>query len=234
MALRQGDKKRKENMTRQVVAFDICGTLFKSNTTFDFLEYFLCPINNRYRLYNHLRKTFAWRLLNKVSRKGFHKDITRIIALRFLKGYQRNELLTAARDFYDNFLMQHVNEEVVRQYTLLQEKQNADIIIASATIDVVAEIIAQKLHCEHWYSSRLLFENDSCCGYLDIDLLGSKKEKVFDGQDVDIKAFYTDDFSDVPVLEMAEKKNIIVYPKTKNQWQKIIKNKRWDARCIEC
>lgn len=66
--------------------FDICGTIFKSNTTFDFLTFWLSPRSKYYSSFDKIRKTFIWKVINKITRTYFHVDITRVIALRFLKG----------------------------------------------------------------------------------------------------------------------------------------------------
>ena len=59
----------------QIYIFDICGTLYHSNTTFDFLEYFLKDTSIYYRYYNILRKTIVWRLFNKVFvAYGYNKN----------------------------------------------------------------------------------------------------------------------------------------------------------------
>lgn len=213
--------------------FDICGTLYRSNTTFDFLLFFLSS-NKLYVWYDRFRKTVAWRLLNKLFRDYLHRDITRLIALRFLAGYTRNELLIAAQAFYDDNLKERENAEIINTLKLVLAKDDVEVMIASATIDVVAEIIAINLGVKIWYSSILDYDNSICQGKLRKDLLGKKKEYVFGNSEVKLDAVYTDDFSDIPLLAMAVEKVIIVYPKTSKRWKKVIRTRKWTARFIEC
>lgn len=213
--------------------FDICGTLYSSNTTFDFLEYFF-KTNRNYCLYNRIRKSFLWRATNFFLKKCCHKDLTRIIALHYLHGYSREELLAAAQSFYRFFLTARQNNAVLDQLRHLQRASRGKIVIASATLDFIAEVIAEHLSCDVWYSSRLQYRCGVCQGVLICDLLGNKAEKIFGGARVCVESVYTDDASDMALLDIARTKNVIVYPKTRNKWKKVIEKKAWDVNIIEC
>ena len=47
---------------KNLYLFDICGTIYRSNTTFDFLEFYLKE-NKCFRLYRAIYKSFLGRLL---------------------------------------------------------------------------------------------------------------------------------------------------------------------------
>lgn len=219
-------------MKRKIYVFDICGTLYDSNTTFDFLSFIFSPISVAFRRFDTLRKTVVWRLFNKLARSYFHKDITRLIALRFLKGYTHEELVQLGQKFYDEFLKnnEHANLISTLNYLLLQE---AHVVLVSATIDVVAEVIANRLGIKDWYGSQLLYKNGMCQGRLMLDLLGAKRNLLLRNNLLEIEAVYSDDLSDVPIFENAKQKNVVVYSKTKKRWKKIIKEKGWDVNFIE-
>lgn len=220
-------------MISPLYVFDICGTIFKSNTTFDFLTFWLSPRSKYYSSFDKLRKTFIWKVINKITRTYLHIDITRIIALRFLKGYSRLQLLEGADMFYESYLMKHLNDHVVRKIKELQVNSSCNVLIASATIDVVAEVIARKMQINTWYSSELCYVDSICQGKLSKDLLGKKDDFVQEIQNQTIDSVYTDDFTDIPLLKKARQKNIVVYPKTDKKWKKIVKKMKWDVDFIE-
>lgn len=221
-------------MEKPLYVFDICGTIFKSNTTFDFLTFLLVPKNKSYSCFDKLRKTFVWKVFNKISRTYFHVDVTRAIALRFLRGYSRQDLLTNATAFYDSYLMKHPNSSVLDKIREIQADDSCDLLIASATIDVVAEVIANRLHIKKWYSSELCYNKEGICqGKLSKDLLGKKKELVQEVKNRPIYSIFTDDFTDMPLLVEAKQKNIIICPKTYKKWKKVVKQMKWDVNFIE-
>ncbi len=224
---------KESNMKERIHVFDICGTLYNSNTTFDFLEYFF-KTNKSYCFYNKIRKSFLWCAINHILRKCCHKDMTRMIALHYLRGYSREELLAAAQVFYKSFLVNHQNNAVLDQLHYLQHMPEEKIVIVSATLDFIAEVIAEQLSCTVWYSSKLQYQSGICQGFLICDLLENKVEKIFNDTQIRIESVYTDDISDVALLNIAQTQNVIVYPKTRNKWEKVIEKKIWDVNIIEC
>ena len=208
-------------MISPLYVFDICGTIFKSNTTFDFLTFWLSPRSKYYSSFN------------KITRTYLHVDITRVIALRFLKGYSRLQLLEGADMFYESYLIKHINDYVVGKLKELIVNPSCNVLIASATIDVVAEVIARKMQINTWYSSELCYVDGICQGKLSKDLLGKKNDFIQEIQNQTIDSVYTDDFTDIPLLKDARQKNIVVYPKTDKKWKKIVKKMKWDVNFIE-
>lgn len=217
---------------KKIYLFDICGTLYNSNTTFDFLSYLLGE-KKTYCLFDRFRSFWIWRGFNRLSRKILHKDITRMLALRYLKGYTREELLHAANAFYHEILIPKQNDSIIANLKSFLLNPENEVIIVSATIDVIAEIISQHLLCKKWYSSQLLFENGVCKGKLESDLLGEKLYKVFGNFYPIFESVYTDDISDLALLELAKNKNIIIYSKTVNRWKQIVRQKQWNVNFIE-
>lgn len=219
-------------MNQKIIIFDICGTLFQSNTTFDFLNY-IYKSNKKYQVFKKIYTSFLWKCFNKISRKCFGLDFTRKIALRFLKGRRRVDLLKKVDCFYDNVLVSKQNIEVIKALTKGLDNKHR-VILLSATIDVVAEIVAKKLNCHEFYSTQLEYKDGLCTGKILNDLLGKKLNVICNIRLTNqIDAFYTDDITDTPVLDITKGKNIIIYPKDKQRWNKIVEKKRWQANYIE-
>ena len=189
---------------KNLYLFDICGTIYRSNTTFDFLEFYLKE-NKRFRLYRAIYKSFFWKIINRALRSWLHYDLTRILALRFLKGTSYSELSKQAKLFTEVYLSQVRNIEIYNTIEHLISIDKSKVLLVSATIDVVAEAVADSLHCEQYYSTALEYKDGACTGKMVKDLLGNKcmflNEKGILHQ---IKSFFTDDLTDADVLEYSE------------------------------
>lgn len=213
-----------------IYIFDICGTLYKSNTTFDFLGW-MFKENKKFLLYKKVYTNIVWKIFNKILRHFFHIDLTRILALQFLKGINKEALSKKADEFVGSFLSTKKNNDIIGALNKLKEN-TSNVIIMSATIDIVAEAIAKSLQIEHFGSSLLKYEDNVCQGYLVRDLLGNKASYL--KQSANIAAVFTDDLSDADILDFAKEKNIIIYKKTAHKWSKLIKRKKWNANLIHC
>ena len=212
-----------------VYIFDICGTLYKSNTTFDFLNW-LFDNDKKFLAFKKIYTTPIWKLFNKFLRVFFSIDLTRVLALRFLKGYDKNLLLEKAENFVIAFLNERKNTEVLDALKKLKA-DGAEVFIMSATIDVVALAIAKSLGVKNYKSSVLEYDKSICAGKLARDLLGRKDSYLENS--MTIAAVYTDDISDVNILEFAKEKNIILYKKTEKKWKRIIRKKKWKVNLIK-
>lgn len=210
-----------------ICIFDICGTLYASNTTFDFLEFYLND-NWLFRCYRIIYQTIAWKIFNKFLRITFHYDLTRILALKFLKGRMRDELLIHARQFVADILSAKEHECII---SIVREeiKRSPDKVwLVSATIDVVAEAVALSLGCKHFCSTQLEYEGGVCTGRIIQDLLGRKLDLLKRAGLADhIQVFYTDDLSDADLLAVAACKGIVTHAKTKKQWTTTINLRQW-------
>lgn len=206
--------------------FDICGTLYKSNTTFDFLDYYL-RANKVYRIYKIVSTTILWKVLNKITKYLVKCDITRMIAILFIKGHTKQELLDAADSFFKRELKLKENKYIIESFHRLNSNKENQVIIASATLDFIAQTIARHLNCKTYFSTTLSYEDGICKGTIVNDLLGRKVR--FLNRYKSFENVYTDDISDCSLLELAENKYLVVYPKTFNKWKKIVKKNHWNA-----
>ena len=213
---------------KEIYIFDICGTLYKSNTTFDFLNW-LFEKNWKFRFFKRIYTSIIWKLFNKILRVYFHLDLTRILALSFLKGYSKDVLSNYADNFVNTFLSSRKNIEVIQSLEALKI-QGKNIVIMSATIDVVAQAIAKSLKIDCYKSSLLKYDDSICQGKLIQDLLGNKTAYL--DKQTQIAAVYTDDLSDANLLELAKEKNIIIYSRTAKKWSNLLKRKQWNANLI--
>lgn len=221
----------KEDYEMKVCVFDIDGTLYNANSTFDFLEYIFSE-NKMYQLYSSLYHSLIWRAANRILRRSVGIDLTRRLALNFLKGLTKTELTSKANDYYKYRLSSMRIEELERLLSQYVADNGCRVIILSATLDFLAEIIANNLGIKEFYSSSLLFKDDVCQGEISNDLLGDKLPILKSIGLNEIDFFATDDFTDIPVLEVARKKVIVVYKKYSKKWNKIIAKRNWVATTV--
>lgn len=203
-----------------IVIIDICGTIFNSNTTFDFLDFHFKE-NAGYKCFRRISKMIIWRLLNKCSVSLLGIDITRKIAVKSLKGLPKNQLKKFARDFYDSFLSFRIQQEVINEICALNTGKNR-VIIVSATLDFIAEEVAKRMDIHEYYSTTLKYGLDGkCSGIIEDDLLGSKLNFLKKQQiNPPYYSVITDNLSDMDLILNSFQSIIITTSKTRNIWKK--------------
>jgi HAD superfamily hydrolase (TIGR01490 family) len=204
----------------RVAVFDVCGTLYDSNTTFDFLD-FLFKESNSYQLFKYLYKSFAIKLITYPIYRFFHYDIIRAIATSFLRGKRVDEVEVLVREFIDSYLEK---KKITYTHNLLKEyqKMGFDVILISASYDIIILEIAKKLHIKSFYASTLQRENDILTGKYEEDILWSKRDVLNQAYvDIDELVVVSDNLSDYPLFKIADTKVAMV--KSSRQiryWQK--------------
>lgn len=186
--------------------FDICGTLYNSNTTMDFCEY---RCNNRFKkTLLKLSKTLPSKALNKILLILFDLDMIRVLHVSSLKNRTKKELEKDAELFVDNYLE---DRKITEVHNKLKEFSKDEIILVSATVEPVAKAISQKLGNVKYMATTLKYQDDICLGIIKDDLLGNK-QNYFKDSNVDF--IITDNKSDLPLCKTA--KDVIIVSKEKN------------------
>ena len=157
---------------KRVVIIDICGTLFDSNTTMDFLD-FIFSDNKRYNKYKKIRKSLIIRAVNKTLLNCLHLDLIRKYGVYFLKGASKEEIIKMVDKFYDEFLRPRI---IPQAWQVIDTYRNNDhyLLIVSATLDCIAEKVAQELNVNQFLASELSYTNNICNGKISHDLLRAK------------------------------------------------------------
>ena len=205
-------------MSSPILIIDICGTLYQSNTTFDFIKYHFGD-TWRYRVISHLKKKQFISKLNYVWFRLTGMDIMRTELIKLLKGTDKSALLSMAIDFYNNFLLSRKNPEC---FTILNNyrKKGARLIIVSATLDIIAKTVAEQENINDWMASTLAYKNDICDGKLNEDLLGGKLCKLNQtlGMVEEKYDVITDNYSDVDIISQAKYAYLIQYNDKRDRW----------------
>ncbi len=209
-------------MKHNIVIVDICGTLFYANTTFGFLDY--CISESAYLRFRRAMKTKVWRYFNSAVYRSVGVDMSRRFALRYLRGYKKEELKAMAERYYDDYLKEHRIERVWNIVQKCLDEEDNEVILVSGTIDVVAKVVAQKMNIDRYVSSELEYDNGICCGRLKKDNLGTKKLHLKNlGVLSPYSVVVTDNFADAELLKCSENKYVVTYGDEK-RWHRILRN----------
>lgn len=188
---------------------DICWTLFRSNTTFDFLDSLVTA--RGYRLLRRIGRTRLGRASNLLFYKIFRTDLQRTLCLRYLKGYSRACLEEKAEDFYRSYL---VPRRIDAVWERLPER---NLVLVSGTLDVIAATVARHLGAEAYHSSELEYRNGICTGRLRSDFLQRKATLATAYPSYNV---ITDNTGDIALVRNARQAVIVTYGNRK-RWQRL-------------
>lgn len=149
----------------RLLLVDLCGTLYASNTTFDFLH-FLLSESAEYMRFEAGAKGFLRRVANRVM-PGDHR---RERAIRFLAGYDHHQLLEAADIFLETI---KPIDEVVDRVRQLQTQTDRTLLVSSS-LDFIVERACNKLGFDGFRATKLDYADGICQGRITNDLLGVK------------------------------------------------------------
>lgn len=208
------------------VLIDIDGTLFNSNSTFDFLD--SLPHGEWYTKYRKISSSIIGRIINKLSILLFHKDIVRIIGISCLKGYSELQLKLLGERFYDDFLLPRKNVEI---FEILKEEQDkgSRIVLASATLDFLSNIICAKLKADSSTATELNYFGGICQGTMAKDRLGHKMEALNNlGISFPVNLTITDNVTDIELLLKSKDIVIVIYPREASKWKRIMQRHHFE------
>lgn len=216
-----------EKGERKIILLDICGTIYRSNTTFDFLDYFFAN-NIRYKLFCLLFRCRLARLVNKVIASLCKYDFLRVFSVKFLEGYTEQEIMQKAEYFCNKILEYKKQDKVIEIINLNIDKQNR-IIIVSATLDCVAFHVAKALGIDEHYASELEYRNNICTGKISNDLLDCKLVKIREkGITPPFEMTISDNFTDIELMKHSKYSYIVSRVKRKRKWGRLLKNNTLD------
>lgn len=180
------------NRIERPIVVDICWTLYRSNTTFDFLDH-VVQDPGYLRLRRWMRKPFV-RTLNLILLRLLHCDVLRSLALRYLRPWTADEVSRMAAQFVSTQLETKCIEAV---WSLLPER---DIILVSGTIAPIAEAVGKRLGANKIYSGDIF-----------------KQRALRELSDYDI---VTDNLSDKELIRKAHHAYIVTYG-NRARWERL-------------
>jgi len=209
----------------EVFVFDVCDTLFYSNTTFDYLRYVLVKkgLRSRQRVLQLLTKRWSPAYLGlAVWQKLTGTDATKAAALRLLAGLPKTELYSLGQRFREEFLGER---RIAQTHALLAglADTHVRVVLLSASLDPIVAAIAEALGVE-FKSSELEYDAQGrCTGRLRYELGGQKHHALtaLAGPDSAPRlAVATDNFTDHQLVARATSRYVVVHrPEAKRFWQ---------------
>jgi phosphoserine phosphatase len=211
-------------MKRELVIFDVCNTLYDSNTTFEFIRFVLERKFPAKLFYFHLLTKrisplfIYWTIIGKLQKK----DILRNEAVRLLRGVKKDKLLDLANDFYQSQLRLKAMSDILQ---LLEEKKlDNEVWLFSNSIDPVIQAIATNLKVNYVASELEYDSNDMFTGHFKRDLSGKKQvafKELFETSR-SIEMMCSDNKSDLEILKLAKKPVVIIYKSSDRAfWQSL-------------
>jgi len=206
-------------MTRSVAIFDICGTLYRSNTTFDFLDFYWRERGATWhRHFVRALRSPPGKATHRILSWVMHKDIFRALAVRTLAGQAAVDVEVMARRFVREFLAERRHQEV---FALMdsERKAGAKIVLMSSSIHPVVRAVATALDVDRYFCSHLAEVEGRLLGYFSSDIRG-KKHDVFEKNYVyeDEFLFVTDNKEDLPLLKKSTCAYIVTSKRRQSFW----------------
>lgn len=211
---------------------DVCGTLYRSNTTMDFIKFHYSG-KRWFQVLQKLRANRIYAYVNYLLFRISGIDLTRIIAIHHLKGLTKEEISNMANRFYNEYLLKIKNEDV---FDIIEDKRKngLTLVIVSATLDCISKIVAENLGVKRFFSSELEYDNnDVCVGKLRSDLLGSKLKKLISERIIPPYAgIITDNYSDADILSKTNYAHLVLYGNNIGKWHSILKKFNCDYKYV--
>lgn len=154
-----------------VIVLDLCNTLVSENTTRGFLAHL-----RRKRLSSWLVDAGLSRTAGRLSRL-IAFDVSRALLIRGLRGISREVLYHEAQEYVRGLIPEYLNSRVV-QTIREREKPGTRLCLATASLDPIAEAVAQHFDFFCIVSSKLQFRDGICTGRLEYDARGKKWESL--------------------------------------------------------
>lgn len=207
-----------------IAVIDICGTLYASNTTMDFLDWAFSS-SKRYQLYRKISKTLCVRAVNKLLLQVFSFDLIRCWGISFLCGKTKVEIKAMVDDFYSSFLIFRMQSEPIKIVESYREK-GCRLVLVSATLDCIAYKVAEELHILEYLSSELYYDKGLCLGKLSTDLLHNKRKALEKCNYLPpYKITISDNLSDSDLMSQSGTNYIVSTYEKKDKWLKVIRDK---------
>jgi phosphoserine phosphatase len=197
--------------------FDLCGTLYRENTTFAFVESVDGAGLDWRRAYVRRRRFPPLRVFNRVlSTAGL--DVCRVLAARMHQGAQRGSLEASTRAILPGLT------PVPTTHRLLEAcRQRGDtLVLATASFDFIAKPIGETLGFRHVVSTELAWDAQGrCLGSIDRDLLGRKWaaiEPLVRGEAFEV---VTDNLDDIDLVRRASRAHVISRRRDAGYWASV-------------
>ncbi len=208
----------------QTAVFDVCDTMYYSNTTHDFVRFIFDgkPLSLKkltYLILNSKISPLRYFLILISIRTGW--DALKKLNIYLLKGMSSVQISAVSARFVSEFLQ---DRKIVQTHRLIDKyaSNGLRIVLCSSSIEPVVKAVADNLGIKYFVSTSLLFDNEIFTGKILEDITHKKleilEERKLSGE---IKYAVSDNLSDLKLLTAASQGIAIVHSKKKQDyWEK--------------
>lgn len=202
--------------------FDVCGTLFRDDTTLGFLFHLTKKHRPaRWYLLNlcfHRRSPGFW-LLTLMERLA-SRHVAKHLAVYQISGFSQQLVEQEARAYVDFLLKDRVRTEIFPHF--VRALESGQTILASASLEPVIRALAERFQVDYLASS-LQIRDGRYTGKLLTDLTGKKLEELKRRFGPDWlsrdRHCYTDNFSDLELCHECSRRTVVLLkPRHRRRW----------------
>lgn len=199
-------------MAERYVIFDFCGTVVDFQTANAFVNY-VCSKKgiekkglDRFRIF--IQKTRLGLLLSLI---GIHAS--KWLTAWKIRGVSEAEINALAKSYYEEVVRPRFIKETLDLIKELRGGGETRFILLSAGYEQYLKYFAREFHFDYLIAGRLSSKRGVMDGRIKDDCLGRVKlkrlSKVIPIKTSEIVAAVSDDYSDLPILQLAKRKIVI-------------------------
>ena len=208
----------------KIALFDFCETLANFQTADPFIDYVRNYHPSKRMLFFNKLKLYhdRLRLFGAFEHIFFSKkSISKRIKLYQLKGFQKEELISLAEQYYKNVVKPNLINEMISE--LLRLKSEYKIYLVSGGYDLYLKYFVEDFGLDGYFSSKIGFNDGICTGRMEgDDCMYENKVKIlensFNKAGCEIIA-YSDSKTDMPLLAWADE-GVVVSRNHGQKWAK--------------
>ena len=213
-----------KNSLREVHIFDVCGTLFREDTTVGLLRWHLRRRGQTIKSLT-LEALFSRRsplnLLMRILERVSGRHLAKHLAIGLLAGEPLSELEASAQE-YAGHLLQSKTVASVFERLLVAQRAKSQVILASASLEPLIRAVSQRLRVQG-IGSQLGVSSGCLTGKLERDLTGRKVDALAEAFGADLfsgQAFgYSDNLSDLELLLKCDHRLVVLHgPRERSRW----------------
>ena len=195
---------------------DICGTLYKVNTSYSFLAFYFRRNNRIKGAYFRLLLSLPAKVVWKLGGAVMDMEWLRKHLLGLLKGEREEAVALEAKAFVREVLPRFKNKAA-------WEKIDPDIplVLVSATLSPLAKAIAEEMKAEAFFATQMEVKDGIYTGRIESDARNKKLELLSDSPYASYlsdSCFMTDNIEDLPLVKVVHEAIIITTSQAHQQF----------------
>jgi len=178
--------------------------MYSANTTFFFLDSFF-ESNSEYQRFRKFTKLYFVKVLNAIIYKITKKDLIRLYATKFLKGFSVDDIESYCKEFVENSLFKKEQKVIIDKLKDYQAR-GYKIVLMSGSYEFIVKEVANFYNVDDYFASELEVEDGLLLGKYKKDILLSKLEILkYNYKKFEELIVVSDNKSDLELMKAADK-----------------------------